>query len=193
MLPTELQWMTGSGRGRHVDRMAGTPHADDARPASVTVWRSSSHSGIRNSGTRKTSHGTAGSRPVRGQEPADPMCVHWGLARGTRRPPRTPWPPPRRQAAPPSAAAPATPAAPPSAGRRRGWAPIRPFGDHSGLSVEAFDNATGELPPGSEPVQNQVAVRAQPCGQPPSSGRSRERIVRVHQRSRNWPAQYGDT
>ena len=49
---------------------------------------------------------------------------------------------------------------------------IRPFGDHSGLSVEAFDNATGELPPGSEPVQNQVAVRAQPCGQPPSSGRA---------------------
>ena len=24
-------------------------------------------------------------------------------------------------------------------------------------------------------------------------GSSRERIVRVHQRSRNWPAQYGDT
>ena len=53
-----------------------------------------------------------------------------------------------------------------------GAEPIRPFGDHSGLSVEAFDNATGELPPGSEPVQNQVAVRAQPCGQPPSSGRA---------------------
>ena len=53
-----------------------------------------------------------------------------------------------------------------------GAEPIRPFGDHSGLSVEAFDNATGELPPGSEPVQKQVAVRAQPCGQPPSSGRA---------------------
>ena len=53
-----------------------------------------------------------------------------------------------------------------------GAEPRRPFGDHSGLSVEAFDNATGELPPGSEPVQNQVAVRAQPCGQPPSSGRA---------------------
>ena len=39
-----------------------------------------------------------------------------------------------------------------------GAEPIRPFGDHSGLSVEAFDNATGELPPGSEPVQKQVAT-----------------------------------
>ena len=45
-----------------------------------------------------------------------------------------------------------------------GAEPIRPFGDHSGLPVEAFDNATGELPPGSEPVQDQVAVRAHHAG-----------------------------
>ena len=45
-----------------------------------------------------------------------------------------------------------------------GAEPIRPFGDHSGLPVEAFDNATGELPPGSEPVQDQVAARAHHAG-----------------------------
>ena len=75
-----------------------------------------------------------------------------------------------------------------------GAEPIRPFGDHSGLSVEAFDNATGELFPRA---RNQFRIRSRcernHAGETSFIGSSRERIVRVHQRSRNWPAQYGDT
>ena len=48
--------------------------------------------------------------------------------------------------------------------RPAGAKPICPFGNHSGLAVEALDNATGELPLGSEPVEDQVAVRAQHAG-----------------------------
>ena len=96
-----------------------------------------------------------------------------------------------------------------------GAEPIRPFGDHSGLPVEAFDNAgrspgsrfsrvrhpdrnrrvvrqttprrdtsssswtPGELPPGSEPVQDQVAVRAHHAGNILHRFEPRAQLVRV--------------